>query len=155
MHLCLCFRFQAGVYQPFLRAHAHIDAKRREPWLFGEETLGHLRTAIRTRYQLLPYIYTAFYMAHTTGFPVMAPMWSVFSEDKNVLALDDQWMFGDSILVRVATDMRTCGRANMLLFGATNAHCKSSRNINRVDGMFAQPSVWFANRLAALHRLNQ
>lgn len=141
------------MYQPFLRAHAHIDTKRREPWLFGEETLGHLRTAIRTRYQLLPYIYTAFYMAHTTGFPVMAPMWSVFSEDKNVLALDDQWMFGDSILVRVGADVLTCGHVAVWRDKRTE-HCKSSLSINRLGVMFAQSSVWCANRIAVL-RLNQ
>ena len=25
--------YQAAAYQPFFRAHAHIDTKRREPWL--------------------------------------------------------------------------------------------------------------------------
>ena len=27
--------YQAGAWQPFFRGHAHIDTKRREPWLFG------------------------------------------------------------------------------------------------------------------------
>lgn len=25
---------QAGAFQPFMRAHAHLDTKRREPYLF-------------------------------------------------------------------------------------------------------------------------
>lgn len=42
------------------RGHAHLETKRREPWLFGEETTARIRHAIQTRYSLLPYIYTLF-----------------------------------------------------------------------------------------------
>jgi hypothetical protein len=35
--------YQAGSFQPFFRAHAHIETPRREPWLFGDATLGALR----------------------------------------------------------------------------------------------------------------
>lgn len=31
------------------RAHAHIETKRREPWLFGEETTGRIRSALQQR----------------------------------------------------------------------------------------------------------
>lgn len=27
--------YQAGAHYPFFRGHAHLDAKRREPWLFS------------------------------------------------------------------------------------------------------------------------
>ena len=27
---------QVATFYPFFRGHAHLDAKRREPWLFGE-----------------------------------------------------------------------------------------------------------------------
>ena len=46
---------QAGAYHPFFRAHAHHDSKRREPWVFGDVVLGHLRKAVLARYALLPY----------------------------------------------------------------------------------------------------
>jgi mannosyl-oligosaccharide alpha-1,3-glucosidase len=52
---------QAGAYQPFFRGHAHHDAKRREPWMFGDETMARLRNkAAMARYALLPYWYTNF-----------------------------------------------------------------------------------------------
>jgi alpha-glucosidase (family GH31 glycosyl hydrolase) len=35
--------YQAAVFQPFLRGHAHIEAARREPWLFGEPHTTHIR----------------------------------------------------------------------------------------------------------------
>jgi hypothetical protein len=41
--------------QPFFRAHAHHDSKRREPWLFGEPHTSHLRKAVLARfYYTLP-----------------------------------------------------------------------------------------------------
>jgi alpha 1,3-glucosidase len=63
--------YQAGAFQPFFRGHAHIDTKRREPWLFGEPYTTLIRDAIRRRYKLLPYLYTTFWQAHTEGKPVM------------------------------------------------------------------------------------
>ena len=62
---------QAGAYQPFFRGHAHHDAKRREPWMFGDETMARLRRAAMARYALLPYWYTVFWQAGVTGMPVM------------------------------------------------------------------------------------
>lgn len=62
---------QAGAYTPFFRGHAHHDSKRREPWMFGEETLMRLRKAAMARYALLPFWYTVFREAGETGMPVM------------------------------------------------------------------------------------
>ena len=62
---------QAGAYQPFFRGHAHHDAKRREPWMFGDEWMVRMRRAAMTRYALLPYWYTVFREAGVTGMPVM------------------------------------------------------------------------------------
>jgi len=63
--------YQSGAFYPFFRAHAHIDTKRREPWLFGEPYTSHIRDALRLRYQLLPAIYTTFYKSSVTGLPIL------------------------------------------------------------------------------------
>lgn len=63
--------YQLAAFQPFFRAHAHIETKRREPWLMGEPYTSHIRAAIRERYRLLPYWYTLFHIAHKTGAPPM------------------------------------------------------------------------------------
>ncbi|KAJ9049304.1 glucosidase II [Entomophthora muscae] len=63
--------YQAGAFQPFFRGHAHIDSKRREPWLFGEPYTSQIRTAIRNRYHLLPYWYTLFFQ---NSFDGVSPM---------------------------------------------------------------------------------
>ena len=46
---------QAAAYQPFFRAHAHLDTKRREPWLLPEDNKKAIRQVLRDRYSLLPY----------------------------------------------------------------------------------------------------
>ena len=53
--------YQAAVWQPFFRSHAHIDTKRREPWVFGDDKMAYMRDAIKTRYNILPLYYTLFY----------------------------------------------------------------------------------------------
>lgn len=60
-----------GAFQPFMRAHAHLDTKRREPYLLEADEQDIVRTAVRHRYHYLPYWYTLFYEASQTGVPPM------------------------------------------------------------------------------------
>jgi alpha 1,3-glucosidase len=94
---------QAGAYQPFFRGHAHHDSKRREPWMYGEETLVRLRKAAMARYALLPYWYSVFYEAEMTGMPVMRMMWMQYPETEKLFALDDQYLIGSDLLVKPVT----------------------------------------------------
>lgn len=71
---------QVGAYYPFFRGHAHLETPRREPWLFGDEATARIRTAIRQRYALLPYIYTQFRSANVSGAPVLRPLWYEFPD---------------------------------------------------------------------------
>lgn len=84
---------------PFFRAHAHIDTKRREPWTFTPETYTLLREAVVQRYSYLPYLYTAFWQAHTTGLPMVRPFMLEYPEDKLGFSEDRAFLYGDSILV--------------------------------------------------------
>jgi mannosyl-oligosaccharide alpha-1,3-glucosidase len=96
--------FEAGAYQPFFRGHAHIDTKRREPWLFGDGTLAQLRSIARTRYALLPFWYTQMYLSHSNGMPVMRPLWTEFPTDEHTFAMEHQWMLADALLVHPVTE---------------------------------------------------
>lgn len=92
--------YQAGAFQPFFRAHAHLDTKRREPWLFDAETLRIIRNALRQRYQYLPLWYTLFYENELTGAPPMRPIWVDFPEDEASYAIDYEHLIGSALLVR-------------------------------------------------------
>lgn len=96
--------YQTGAYLPFFRSHAHIDTKRREPWLFDQETTEAVRQAIRARYSLLPYWYTHFYLHNVTGMPVIQPLWAEFSDDEETFSIDNEFLVGDSLLVRPVTE---------------------------------------------------
>ncbi|CAN6607920.1 glucosidase 2 subunit alpha [Trichomonascus vanleenenianus] len=91
--------FQAGAFYPFCRGHANIDCKRREPWVRGEPYTSIIRNALKTRYRLLPTLYTAFYHASVSGAPVMKPMVYAFPENEEVYDMDDQFFVGDSGLL--------------------------------------------------------
>lgn len=92
--------YQVGAFYPFFRAHAHHDTKRREPWLFGERNTELIRDAIHVRYMLLPYFYTLFREANTSGVPVVRPLWMEFPSEEATFNNDEAFMVGNSILVQ-------------------------------------------------------
>eukprot|EP01121_Diplochlamys_sp_Union-15-3_P010462 TRINITY_DN2937_c0_g2_i5.p1 TRINITY_DN2937_c0_g2~~TRINITY_DN2937_c0_g2_i5.p1 ORF type:complete len:647 (-),score=113.04 TRINITY_DN2937_c0_g2_i5:37-1704(-) len=95
--------YQAGVFYPFFRAHAHIDTKRREPWLFEDHITDNIRQAIRLRYTLLPYFYTAFFHSHKYNDPIYRPLWVEFPNDTSTFSIEDQFLFGSSLLIKPVT----------------------------------------------------
>ena len=99
-HSDLCtFVFQAAAFQPFFRAHAHLDTRRREPWLLPPAYFSTVRSAIIARYRLLPYWYWLFYDSERTGAPVMRPTWVEFPTDRSTFSEEDQHFIGSALLV--------------------------------------------------------
>ncbi|OLY85633.1 putative glucan 1,3-alpha-glucosidase [Smittium mucronatum] len=96
--------YQLGIWHPFFRAHAHIDSKRREPWLFGEPYVSTIREAIRLRYRLLPYWYTLFHEASVTGMPIVRPMWVEFPDFPSIYSMESQFMVGPALMVAPVTE---------------------------------------------------
>ena len=86
--------YQAGTFNPFFRAHAHIDTRRREPNLAGEPYTPIITQALRLRYQLLPAWYTAFHEASISGAPIIRPNYYVHPSDERGFSLDDQYYIG-------------------------------------------------------------
>ncbi|XP_070698555.1 neutral alpha-glucosidase C [Pempheris klunzingeri] len=96
--------YQAAALQPFFRGHSAKVTKRREPWLFGEEVTAAIRTAIQQRYCLLPYWYTLFHQAHTSGLPPLRPLWVEFPREPSTFAVDNQHMIGGALLACPVTE---------------------------------------------------
>jgi len=95
--------FQAAAYQPFFRAHSHLDTRRREPWLLPAAYSSAIRSAIISRYRLLPYWYWLFFDSQRTGAPVIRPMWVEFPADRSIFDADDQHFVGSALLVHPVT----------------------------------------------------
>ena len=90
---------QAAVFFPFMRSHSTFGSPDKEPWSFdyNHELINKL--AIELRYQLLPYIYNVMHQASATGLPALRPLFLEFPNDENVAGTDDEFLFGDDLLV--------------------------------------------------------
>ena len=77
----------------------HGSASYRVPWLFDEEACDVLRTFVRLKCSLMPYLYAQAVKAHEEGIPMMRPMFLEFPDDLTCETLDRQYMLGDSLLV--------------------------------------------------------
>lgn len=95
--------YQAGIWYPFFRAHAHIDSRRREPWIPGEPYTSHIRDAVKIRYALLPLIYTKFYESSITGGPIVNPIFYETPSNPKSFEIEDEFFFG-GLLVKPVTD---------------------------------------------------
>jgi alpha 1,3-glucosidase len=91
--------YQIAAHQPFFRAHAHLDSKRREPWVFEEPWTGRMRNAIRMRYRLLPLWNLLFYKASVNGEPPMRPIWYNYPTETDTFGIETEFMVGDSLLI--------------------------------------------------------
>ncbi|KAH7192012.1 glycosyl hydrolases family 31-domain-containing protein [Fusarium flagelliforme] len=97
--------YQTGIWYPFFRAHAHLDARRREPYLLGEPYTQISTAAIRLRYTLLPAWYTAFHTASQDGSPIIRPMFWTHPSEEAGFALEDQFFVGATgLLVKPVTE---------------------------------------------------
>lgn len=90
---------QYGVLTPFARVHSVINTIDQYPWSFGDEVLARVRDAVKLRYRLLPYIYNLFVWSAETGLPIQAPLVMGFQTDHTARTIDDQYMFGQEIMV--------------------------------------------------------
>ncbi|MFN6946021.1 MAG: glycoside hydrolase family 31 protein [Cytophagaceae bacterium] len=90
---------QLGIFHPFCRTHSSGDHGDQEPWSFGPEFEKLAKKFIELRYKFLPYIYTTFWQYHTNGTPMLRPISFVDQNDTETHFRQDEFCFGDNILV--------------------------------------------------------
>ncbi len=100
-----------GALLPFARGHSIKGSRDHEPWSFGEECERACRGALERRYRLVPYLYTLFWEAHTTGMPIARPVFFADPCDATLRTVDDAFLLGGDVLV-VASVMKTRGAAD-------------------------------------------
>ncbi|KIY02219.1 uncharacterized protein Z520_02357 [Fonsecaea multimorphosa CBS 102226] len=95
----LCNRWmQLSAFFPFYRNHNTLSANSQEAYVWSS-VIDATKTAMNVRFQLLPYIYTLFYYAHTRGDTVMRALPWEFPNDPSLANADRQFFLGPSILV--------------------------------------------------------
>ncbi|XP_064480502.1 lysosomal alpha-glucosidase-like isoform X2 [Ornithodoros turicata] len=94
----LCARWHAlGAFYPFARNHNGKGFVDQDPAaLFISD---QVRSPLRTRLELLPYLYTLFYRNSVHGEPVMRPLFYEFPEDQRTHNIDTQFMWGPALLI--------------------------------------------------------
>ena len=91
---------QFGAFCPMMRSHG-TDAPR-EIYQFGkkgDKVYDAIEKSINLRYSLLPYIYSAAWDVTANQSTMMRALVMDFPEDRDALDINDQYMFGKSILV--------------------------------------------------------
>jgi len=92
-----------GAFYPFSRNHNDIKAQDQDPAVWA--TRGHpdvteaARVSMTLRYAMLHYLYTLFFRAHTMGETVARPVFHEFPHDNNTHGIDQQFMWGRSVLI--------------------------------------------------------
>ncbi|KAH9214809.1 glycoside hydrolase family 31 protein [Leptodontidium sp. 2 PMI_412] len=95
----LCNRWmQLSAFFPFYRNHNVLSANPQEPYVWASVAEAS-RVAMNIRYTLLPYIYTTFYLSHTTGSTVMRALAWEFPNDPSLVAADQQFLLGGSLMI--------------------------------------------------------
>lgn len=89
---------QVGMLYPLMRGHSSMKTAQHEPWVFGDRVERICREYIELRYQLLPYLYTLFWEAASTGAPILRPLVYQYPQDLHTYTLYDQVLLGASFM---------------------------------------------------------
>uniref|UniRef100_A0A8C5Q0B1 alpha-glucosidase n=1 Tax=Leptobrachium leishanense TaxID=445787 RepID=A0A8C5Q0B1_9ANUR len=106
----LCSRWmQVGAFYPFSRNHNAENYKPQDPASYGADSIVVKSSMhyLSIRYTLLPYLYTLFYKAHTTGETVVRPLLHEFYSESDTWAIDRQFLWGPALLITPILDENT------------------------------------------------
>ena len=105
--------FQYGTFSPIMRLHGDREPNQpfsatmtggpNEVWSYGQHAYEIMRAHLLLREKLRPYLRTLSETAHTTGTPLMRPLFFEFPEDDQAWTIDDQFLLGPDILIAPVT----------------------------------------------------
>jgi hypothetical protein len=96
--------YQFGAFSPINRLHSsNSPFNSKEPWRFGVEAERVMARYLRLRHQLVPYVYSASWVAHTDGVALVRPMYHDHPEADDAYGVPNQYMFGPDLLVAPIT----------------------------------------------------
>lgn len=100
-------------WMPFgmLTSHSRTHgAPPREPWEYGEAFMNDFRAADELKYRLMPYVYAQAKDSSQRGLPMTRALFIEFPDDPGSWRVDDQYLFGSSILVAPLLEANTTVR---------------------------------------------
>lgn len=95
---------QNGIFHPRFTIHSwNDDHTVNEPWMYPNVT-PLIREAIKFRYRLLPYLYTALHQAVTADEPMLRPTFLDHEHDPRTFEECDEFLIGRDLLVANVVD---------------------------------------------------
>ena len=101
---------QLGAFHPFCRTHSSGDHGDQEPWTFDDDITDVVRKFIEIRYELLPYLYTAFYKYAMNKEPMLKSLVLFDQEDTQTHYRIDEFICGDKLLICPINEQNAKGR---------------------------------------------
>ena len=126
--------FEWGAFCPVMRLHGDREPKQpqvgttggaaclsgapNEVWSYGDEIYQICVKYLRIREELRSYIREAMEQAHEKGTPVMRPLFYGYPKDATAWEIEDEYLFGNSILVAPVLELGARSRRVYLPKGA-------------------------------------
>jgi len=123
--------YEVAVLPPFCRNHKNRQDNDQEPWRFGKHYEDIIRKYLKLRYRLLPFLYTVLEEAHRTGVPMFRPLVLNYPDDPETVALEDEFMIGDDLLVAPVLAAGAEGRLVYLPEGTWIDYWTAARHTGR------------------------
>jgi alpha-D-xyloside xylohydrolase len=96
-----------GMLSSHSRCHGEAP---KEPWNYGDAFMDEFRTIDDMKYRLMPYIYAQAKDCSEHGLPMVRALFVEFPDDPGSWLVDDEYLFGSSILVAPLMHENETGR---------------------------------------------
>ncbi len=114
-HELLIRWFEFGTFCPIFRIHGYQS--KTEMWNYGPEVEKILTQYDELRYRLMPYIYSTAWGVTSRGETFMQALPFVYPNDLALRDVDDEFLFGNSLLVNPVTQPKAASRSVILPAG--------------------------------------
>ena len=121
--------FQYGVWCPLFRLHGDrlprsplsqaMSGGPNEVWSYGDEVYAIVAEVLELRERMKPYVLEQMASAAEHGTPPMRPLWFDFPDDATAWTIEDQYLFGPSVIVAPITELGARSRRVYLPQGAS------------------------------------
>ncbi len=95
---------ETAIFSPLLRNHSACASEFQEPYRYDKKTEENYRKWVYFRYRLVPYIYDLFYEHTQNGLPLIRPLFLEYPLDPTAESVQDEFLFGSSLLVAPVVD---------------------------------------------------
>ncbi|QDH78888.1 DUF5110 domain-containing protein [Echinicola soli] len=90
---------QFGMFSPVAHVFGMDHPGYKEPWNYGDTAEEIFTQYDKLRYRLIPYIYSTAFQQYQSGKPIMRALVLEHQNDYNTYTVDDQYYFGDHMIV--------------------------------------------------------